>query len=227
MHTPEQNRRIREYESATDEALALLRAFQGMEFGVEKSKRYHTERAFHHQTMAVCFQVVELCASSAVLFNWLSAVPTIQHAVLGLSAIVAGLALVHQCLKAQAWHMEKKGAFSELAKLFPVDLAKGDEALYERIRNAREEIEKTDGKLCECLDVRCHNEECLSRGWPEQCYPLTWWQRNVLVYLNVGYRGPVRPTSSATEAEARADEHPSSPVSSEPATTSESAEAAS
>lgn len=171
-----------------------------MQFAVERSKRYHAARAFHHQFLAVALQVVELCASSVVLFNWLSSFPTLQRAVLIAAAIVAGLAIIHQLLKAQAAHMEKKGAFSEIAKLFPVDLEKGDEALLARIRNAREDIERTDGPLCECLDIRCHNDECLSRGWPDQCLPLSWLQRNVLVYLPVRYTEPKKATSSDSAA---------------------------
>lgn len=186
--------------SNEDKANELLRAFQGMQFGVEKSKRYHTARAFHHQVLAVAFQIVELCASSAVLFNWLSSAPRLQHAVLAVAAIIAGLALVHQSLKKQSMHMEKKGAFAEIAKLFPADLSKGDESLFERIRNAREDIEKNDGKICECLDVLCHNDECLSRGWPDQCLPLSWLQRNVLVYLPVRYTEPKKATSSDSAA---------------------------
>ena len=74
------------------------------------------------------------------------------------------------------------------------------EEVFERIRNAREDIEKNDGKIYECLDVLCHNDECLSRGWPDQCLPLSWLQRNVLVYLPVRYTEPKKATSSDSAA---------------------------
>ncbi len=183
-----------------DRKAELLADFQRMQFAVERSKRYHAARATQRYSFAMALQALELYVSTTFVSRWISPFPAARRVIVAAAFLATGLALIHQFLKAQAAHMEKKGAFSEIAKLFPVDLEKGDEELFVRIRNAREDVEKTDGSICECLDIRCHNDECLSRGWADQCHPLSWLQRNVLVYFPVRYTEPKKATSSASEA---------------------------
>lgn len=155
-------------------------------FAICCSKRYHAHRMAWHQGMAYALQFVELCATSSVLLGLFG--EKWRQAMLGLGAIVAGMSLVQLAGKHLQWHAAKKEAFGELMKRIPVDEEDGTEELLREIVARREEIEKDDDAGFRCLDVLCHNEECLAQGLEKFMKPLSFWQRYVGTILPLKYK---------------------------------------
>jgi len=168
-----------------------------MDFACDRAQRYHAVLAARCDFSVMLCQFVELASSSSVLLGLASGVPGLQRTVMGVAAVVAGLALATRAHRRMAWHKAKQERFSMLARRLPADAAKGSEELLAEVRAEREDIEKDDGPAFECLSVACHNAVCLSRGWTHGLYPLTWWQRHVLTWFPARYDGPAAP--SATE----------------------------
>ena len=74
-----------------------------------------------------------------------------------------------------------------LLTLFPIDENEEDVRLLKRIRNERLMVEKDETIILECLDVHCHNKQCLSENRLGDMVKLNWFERWIGTVLPVGY----------------------------------------
>ena len=79
--------------------------------------------------------------------------------------------------------------YNAVLTLFPIDESEETLALLKRIRNERLKVEKDETVILECLDVRCHNKQCVAEGRPEDARPLTWFQKTFGLVFPSGYAG--------------------------------------
>lgn len=77
--------------------------------------------------------------------------------------------------------------YSMLLTLFPIDENEEDVRLLKRIRNERLMVEKDETIILECLDVHCHNKQCLSENRLGDMVKLNWFERWIGTVLPVGY----------------------------------------
>lgn len=78
--------------------------------------------------------------------------------------------------------------YSMLLTLFPVDETEEDIRLLKRIRNERLMVEKDETILLECLDVHCHNKQCVAENRLDDIVKLSWIERWIGVFLPIGFR---------------------------------------
>ncbi len=78
--------------------------------------------------------------------------------------------------------------YATILTLFPIDGTEETPALLKRIRNERLMVEKDETVVLECLDVLCHNRQCVAEGRNADVAPLTWFQRTVGSVLPFCYR---------------------------------------
>lgn len=79
--------------------------------------------------------------------------------------------------------------YNAVLSLFPIDESEETLALLKRIRNERLKIETEETVILECLDVRCHNKQCVAEGRPEDARPLTFFQKTFGLVFPIGYAG--------------------------------------
>ena len=79
--------------------------------------------------------------------------------------------------------------YNALLTLFPIDESEETPGLLKRIRNERLMVEKDETIILECLDVRCHNKQCIAEGRPEDVRPLTWFQKTFGLVFPIRYAG--------------------------------------
>lgn len=72
----------------------------------------------------------------------------------------------------------------------PIDESEENLGLLKRIRNERLIIEKDETILLECLDVHCHNKQCVAEDRREDMRPMTLWQKTVGRVFPLGYKPP-------------------------------------
>jgi hypothetical protein len=78
--------------------------------------------------------------------------------------------------------------YSTILMLFPVDETEEDAQLLKRIRNERLMVEKDETILLECLDVFCHNKQCVAEGREDDMVRLTFVERWVGCYFPMAYK---------------------------------------
>lgn len=79
--------------------------------------------------------------------------------------------------------------YNAVLSLFPIDESEETLALLKRIRNERLKIETEETVILECLDVRCHNKQCVAEGRPEDARPLTFFQKTFGLVFPISYAG--------------------------------------
>ncbi len=165
-------------------------------FEISCSQRYHAHRMAWHQGMVFFLQFVELFTTFSVLLSFHG--ERWQRVMLWIGFIMGSMSLVQLANKHLQWHAAKKGAFGELMKAIPANEESGTEKVLQEIVARREEIEKDDTVGFRCLDVLCHNEECLARGLNNDIIHLSWWQRHVGLILPINFF-PSSPTQQSTD----------------------------
>ncbi|MBQ2629949.1 MAG: hypothetical protein IJG13_09760 [Kiritimatiellae bacterium] len=84
---------------------------------------------------------------------------------------------IRQCQRYTAVHL-----------LFPIDKSEENMGLLKRIRNERLIVEKDETVILECLDVHCHNKQCVAEDRREDMRPMTLWQKTVGRVFPRGYK---------------------------------------
>lgn len=79
--------------------------------------------------------------------------------------------------------------YNAVLSLFPIDESEETLALLKRIRNERLKIETEETVILECLDIRCHNKQCVAEGRPEDARPLTFFQKTFGLVFPISYAG--------------------------------------
>ena len=77
--------------------------------------------------------------------------------------------------------------YATILTLFPIDESEEDAKLLKRIRNERLMIEKDETIILECLDVICHNKQCLAENRLEDMVKLNWIERWIGRFLPIGF----------------------------------------
>ena len=77
--------------------------------------------------------------------------------------------------------------YATLLALFPIDGEDGDAKLLKRIRNERLMVEKDETVILECLDVHCHNKQCVAENRLGDMVKLSWFERWIGTVLPFGY----------------------------------------
>lgn len=67
--------------------------------------------------------------------------------------------------------------YNTVLTFFPIDESEETPALLKRVRNERLAVEKDETVILECLDVLCHNRQCIAEDRPEDVRPLTGFQK--------------------------------------------------
>ena len=80
--------------------------------------------------------------------------------------------------------------YNTIRMLFPIDESKEDTKLLKRIRDERLKIENDETVVLECLDVYCHNKQCVAEDRPEDMWPMTMWQKTVGLVSPLSYKRP-------------------------------------
>ena len=80
--------------------------------------------------------------------------------------------------------------YNTILTLFPIDETEDDVKLLKRIRNERLKVEKDETVILECLDVHCHNKQCVAEDRREDMRPMTLWQKTVGRVFPLGYKPP-------------------------------------
>lgn len=71
--------------------------------------------------------------------------------------------------------------------LFPIDEEEENVALLKRIRNERLLIEKDETVILDCVNVKCHNQQCLAENRDEDMVELNLWEKTVGQVFPVSY----------------------------------------
>ena len=77
--------------------------------------------------------------------------------------------------------------YNTILTLFPIDESEEDAKLLKRIRNERLMVEKDETIILECLDVLCHNKQCISEGRRNDMVKLNPFERWVGIFLPISY----------------------------------------
>ena len=78
--------------------------------------------------------------------------------------------------------------YATILTLFPIDESEEDAKLLKRIRNERLMVEKDETIILECLDVICHNKQCLSGNRLDDMVKLNWIERWIGRFLPIGFK---------------------------------------
>ena len=78
--------------------------------------------------------------------------------------------------------------YATILTLFPIDESEEDAKLLKRIRNERLMVEKDETITLECLDVICHNKQCLSENRLDDMVKLNWIERWIGRFLPIGFK---------------------------------------
>lgn len=169
--------------------MPLHARFESMRLGLMRSYYYYEMRltfwsAFMFIAAAInaVLSLSAICAlydNTAVWVRWLVAISAFMTFVL----TWFGANKRANCLTAQ------KLATKQVQNMLPASEAEevsGGEALYKKVKTAREDFELRDDIILECADAICHNKACVTLGIPQR-YVLAWWQRYLGRLLPIPY----------------------------------------
>jgi hypothetical protein len=171
-------------EHAMDEEAVLDEWFK-LEFSIRRSMRYNLRRRaffefWHRMTSAsaVLFGSATLTSLFANLPMHYTASAAVVVTVLGGFDLVIGLA-------SHAWtHADIARRFIELEK--QMIAVTPSEAELRRLTGARLDIERDEPPVLNVLNVICHNDVCLAQGLHADIVPLTWMQRQLANFTDIG-----------------------------------------
>lgn len=107
--------------------------------------------------------------------------------IVAISTAISIAAVILKASERVKHHMSQKAAMGSLLQRFPVDLSSVTEAALKELRDERLQIEKADGVILSCLDVMCHNEQCIADGSDHAVRKLSWFQSHFGTWLPVPY----------------------------------------
>ena len=172
----------------------IASSFYALRSDLERGLRYYGAMRNRCSLLAFLLQsVVALSASASFAGLLADFSPTLQKGLALAAAATSLLALAERSGKRADAYARKRARFSEILRQLPVDYEKWTVETLESLTKARIEVEADEGPLYECLDVVCHNQQCLADGRPDEIRPLSWWQEYVLRFLPVRYDGPAKP----------------------------------
>ena len=82
--------------------------------------------------------------------------------------------------------------YNAVLLLFPIDESEENLGLLKRIRNERLIIEKDETILLECLNVYCHNKQCIAEDRPEDMWPMTRFQKMIGIWVPFDYTANIQ-----------------------------------
>ena len=77
--------------------------------------------------------------------------------------------------------------YAAILALFPIEESEEDARLLKRIRNERLMVEKDETVVLPCLDVICHNRQCVAEGRLGDRVKLSWFEWLVGRFVPIGY----------------------------------------
>ena len=77
--------------------------------------------------------------------------------------------------------------YVSLLTLFPIDETEEDVELLKRIRNERLMIEKDETIILDCVNVKCHNLQCLAENRKQDMVEMTFWEKTLGQILPMTY----------------------------------------
>ena len=77
--------------------------------------------------------------------------------------------------------------YKAILALFPIDETEESIKLLKRIRNERLNVEKDETIILECLDVICHNKQCISENRLDDIMKLNVLERTIGRFFPIGF----------------------------------------
>ena len=166
----------------------LHRQFTDHQFSCYRSSRYWAAREIFWRFIDhLCKLLIFVTSAGAVCIKAIGGDP----AAIGWIAAAALSAYILESFAVQGkitFASRQCQRYVTVLMLFPIEEGEETPALLKRIRNERLMVEKDETILLECLDVFCHNKECVAEGRPEDAIPLTWFQRWIGCYLPFSFK---------------------------------------
>ena len=166
-----------------------------------QSDCYRSARYWAYREMAwsivdhVCKLVIFITSAGAVCVKAIGGDP----ASVGWCAASALAAFVLESFAVQgriSFAIRQCQRYNAVLLLFPIDESEENIGLLKRIRNERLMVEKDETILLECLDVYCHNKQCLAENRQEDMWPMTRFQKTVGIIFPFSYKAYPNPASS-------------------------------
>ena len=164
---------------------------------LERGLRYYGAMRNRCSLLAFVLQsVIALSASASFAALLADLSPALQKGLALVAAAASLLSLAERSGKRADAYARKRARFSEILRQLPVDYAEWTVGTLTQLTRERLEVEADEGPLYECLDVVCHNQQCLADGRPDEIRPLSWWQEYVLRFLPVRYKPPAHSSAA-------------------------------
>ena len=167
---------------------ALTDSFDAMRFDLERSIRYWACReTFWRFVDHVCKLFIFVTSSGAVCIQAVDGNPSNT----GWCAASAMATFLLESFAVQSkitFAVKQCQRYAALLTLFPIDETEQDARLLKRIRNERLMVEKDETIILDCLNVHCHNKQCVSENRLDDLVKLSFIERWVGVYLPIGFK---------------------------------------
>lgn len=139
-----------------------------MRFGLRCMFYYHEKRVVFWRGMLFAAQGLEMALNStaaAFLFN--SGTNSATRWIVLISAIISGVAVWFNAEKRVQVNMEKKARYHDLIGMVPRRPEKYTEEILDEIEKERNELERDNEPVLNCVYARARNQACRSIGVPE------------------------------------------------------------
>ena len=166
----------------------LYREMYAQRFTAECSMRYHEHRAAFYQFALTGSQWLEAMLGASAFCVLLAGIPVIIAKVITAAiTAVSMLAIILKSSERLKHHMSQKARLGTLLQNFPADLKSATEREFKKLRDGQLEIQKDDGRILDCLNVICHNAQCVAKGRADAIHPLTRLQSTFGSWLPLRY----------------------------------------
>ena len=164
-------------------------AIYGQRFSIRRSIRYHEHRIVFWDALAFVAKVLEFIPTSTAfvfIFSGKGGQYALQWVLLG-AAFFSFLAIILDAHRRVKHQSQQRARMCELDLRIPHNLEAVSEAMLEDIYASRRRIELDDGVILPCLNVICHNEQCVAEGQLADLAELTFIQKTLGRYFPISY----------------------------------------